>query len=70
MYVYSDSSKDSSSDSQKDSVGDRVAGSVVGGLVLLGAIIGLVVSGYLYFKWRTKRRLKILQMDIFAMYAG
>ena len=56
------------SDSPKDSVGGIVAGTVVGGLVLLGAIIGLVVSGYIYFKWRAKRRLKNLQIDIFARY--
>lgn len=69
VYAYTDSPKDSV-DSPKDSVGGIVAGTVVGGLVLLAVIIGLVVSGYLYFKWRTERRLKILQMDIFATYAG
>lgn len=52
----------------KSAVGGRVAGAMVGIVVLMGAPIVTVVSIYLFIKWKRKRRVENLQMDIFAMY--
>ena len=43
----------------------RVVGSVMGSLVL-AAVIVTMISIYLFFMWRRKQRVKMLQMDIFA----
>lgn len=52
----------------KSAVGGRVAGAMVGIVVLIGAPIVTVISIYLFTKWKRKRRVENLQMDIFAMY--
>lgn len=46
----------------------KVAGAVMGSLVLVGAVIVTIVSIYLFFKWKTKRRVTNFQMDIFPPY--
>lgn len=52
----------------RSEIGGIVVGSVVGSVVLLAAIFVLVVSIYLFVRWKTKQRVKNLQKDISAMY--
>ena len=48
-------------------VGSEVGGGVSGALLLIGAAIVTVVIVCLFRKWKSKKKMKRLQMDIFAM---
>lgn len=46
-------------------IGSKVSGAIVGALFFVGATILIAV---LILKWRAKKRVKNLQMDIHALY--
>ena len=56
-----------SSETSSSGLGAIVGGATSGALLLLCAIIMTVVVVYLFLKWRSKSRVKRLQMGIFAM---
>ena len=62
IYVMIDSGAESSSGS-----GGKVGGGVAGALLFIGAAITTMIALYFLLKWKTKKRMKKLQMDIFAM---
>ena len=65
IYVMMDSGAESSSGSSGS--GSKVGGGVAGALLLIGAAITTMIALYFLLKWKTKKRMKKLQMDIFAM---
>ena len=55
------------SDTSSSGSGGVIGGGVVGALLFISGTITVVVVVYVFLRWRTKSRVKRLQMGLFTM---